>query len=462
VLDIGGIVLNRILSEPTEGLEHWSKVKLAYFSAEYAGIYRSIQKFYIKQGNLPCFSELDISVRDPMIKNHVEALRLLEISDDIPTDIAVQALINQYTQSETLSELNNFLDNITMLESEEVKEELSNITFRLEEKTLASEDIILMNNISLMDEEEILSRVPIGLNNTFDLDVGGFALTDYIALGGFRGSGKSIVCSNICKNQIQQGNSTLYFTIEMRAIEVFTRHMSSMSNVPMKHIQQGKVTQEEADRLAKTRADMFTDSEEALIKYNEHKDYNRLENELMHNNKLSLDNQFIIIDDPRLTLASIDLNIQKFKAQFKDKLKVVVVDYLNQIDIPDIYEWKTQIYLSKKLKEFARKHNIIMITPFQIDKSGEVRFSKGIQDSMDISINLDAHKDKENPENSHIKFTSTKTRNYDDFEFYSHTDFTTANISAADFVPIPDEEEQPKKQKKAPEPEATTKVPWDK
>lgn len=465
MLDTGGIVLNRIVSDPTEGLEYWAKVKLAYFSVEYAGIYRAIQKFYTKQGHLPCFSELSISVRNPMVKNHIEALSLLEVPEDIPTDIAVQALLNQYTQSETLSELSEFLDTITLLDSEEVKEELGSITLRLEEKTLASEDIILMDNIELMSEEEILSRVPLGINNTFDADIGGFALTEYILIGGKKGSGKSLICSNICRNQIQQGNSTLYFTIEMRAKETFMRHMACTANVPLKHIQKGCVTPEEADRLAQARADMFLDSQDSLDSYKEHKDFSRLEKELMQTKELLPDNQFVIIDDPKLTLASIDLNIQKFKAQFKDKLKIVVVDYLNQIDIPDIYDWKTQIFLSKKLKEFARKYNIIMVTPFQINNEGEARFSKGILDSADIAMNLEAHKDKEDPENSYIEFESTKTRNIDDFKFISQTTFDTVNISSRDFIPIMSDEEADEvktKKKASPKaPEVTTNLPWE-
>ena len=54
-------------------------------------------------------------------------------------------------------------------------------------------------------------------------------------------------------------------------------------------------------------------------------------------------------------MVTIDINIQKFKTRFGDKLKTVVVDYVNQINIPDIYNWQTQIMLSNKLKEFARK-----------------------------------------------------------------------------------------------------------
>jgi hypothetical protein len=50
--------------------------------------------------------------------------------------------------------------------------------------------------------------------------------------------------------------------------------------------------------------------------------------------------------------------------------------------------------VSKKLKEFARKYELVMVSPYQIDASGEARFAKGILDAADIALVMSAH-DKE-------------------------------------------------------------------
>jgi len=172
---------------------------------------------------------------------------------------------------------------------------------------------------------------------------------------------------------------------------------------------------------------MFTDGEEVFQDYLKHKNYEKFELDLIRSKKLKPDNQIVIVDNQRLSLADIDCNIQKFKNQFGDKLKTVVVDYVNQIDIPDIYNWQTQIRLSKELKNFARKYEIVMVTPYQTDKSGEARLSKGLLDAADVATNLTA-------EDKFINIKSTKTRNIAPFDFNSPTDWNTFTMSPMDAI----------------------------
>ena len=126
-------------------------------------------------------------------------------------------------------------------------------------------------------------------------------------------------------------------------------------------------------------------------------------------------------------MADIDLNITKFKMQFGDKLKVVVVDYVNQIQTPDIFDWKNQISMSKGLKALARKHDIVMVTPYQTDTSGEARFAKGLLDAADVAANLEANDD-------FITFTSTKTRNIAPFQFNAPINWDTFALSPTDAI----------------------------
>lgn len=449
--DVRGLVLQKILNNEEGSLESWSKLKLGYFGPEYAAIYRALAKFYLTHSSLPSFQDLEIHNRNPILKISLEALRLAD-SIDVDLDLAVEALVNEYTQEETLNELDGFIDEITYYTASEIKENLGTILLNIEEKTLSAEEIVFMNQISFVTEPELLNLMPLGLNNTFDAEVGGMAPTEALFIGGVRGTGKSNVCCNLSVNQYEAGNTSLYFTIEMRAQEIFNRKMALLSGVSLSHITKASLTGQELRKIAKARANMFEDADDIYSTYIEDKDFRRFEHQLIQSRELKKDNQLIIVDAPHLTLTSIDLTIQKFKAQFGDKLKLVVVDYLNQISIENKYDWKVQIEISAKLKEFARKYDLILAAPYQIDNTGEARFSKGILDSADIAMILEREEGS-----GRMDFKSTKTRNMGKFEFASPFNESTLRIDCNDSrLPSKETVETPKKEPK----EKSKDLPW--
>jgi hypothetical protein len=173
----------------------------------------------------------------------------------------------------------------------------------------------------------------------------------------------------------------------------------------------------------------------------------------------------IIVDDRELTLSSIDLHIGKAKAKFGDKLKLVVVDYINQIVLEgsDQYDWKPQIEVSKKLKNLARKYEIVMVSPYQIDASGEARFAKGILDAADIALVMEAH-DKDTQA---VSFETTKIRGGKEMGFTCPIDWDTLRISPQS-IDKPASQEKIKKAGKGKqdvvtsEPqEASSDLPWN-
>ena len=270
-------------------------------------------------------------------------------------------------------------------------------------------------------------RVYLGLNNTFDAVLGGVARQELILIGGKRGSGKSITSSNIFVNQYESGNSSIYFSIEMTAQETMERNLAILANVNLQNLKQHKLTDDEVLRVVKARAGMFQDADSTITEFMRHRDRFKFEEHLVRNHLLKVDNQMIIVDDRDLTLSSIDLHIGKAKAKFGDKLKVVVVDYINQIVLEgtDQYDWKPQIEISKKLKNLARKYEIVMVSPYQIDASGEARFAKGILDAADIALTMEAH-DKET---NAISFETTKIRGGKEMAFTCPIDWDTLRIS---------------------------------
>ena len=441
--DLEGIILYKVLQSPNENLEHWSRLKPVFFSSDYLKIYSTIINFYENKGSLPSFKDLEIYIRNQAVINRITALKQLNVEDDIDVSLAIDALIDTYTQEETLKEIDTLVDDISYLNSNEIKEQLNNIALRIEDKTEDTDEVYEANQLIMFDEEELRNREPLGINNSFDAHTGGLAPSELIMIGGYRGTGKSVVSSNICVNQYLEGNVGLYFSIEMPANQVFRRNMAILSNVDASRLKKHKSTDIELELIAKHRSEMFMESQEILANYlnKKYHSYKDFEIDLIKNCELKPNNRMIIVKNRNLTLTDIDVRLSKTKERYGDHLKVCVVDYINQLRIPDMYDWKPQIELSKSLKNLAEKHEVVMITPYQVDKSGEARFSKGILDAADIALTLEKGED-------YIKFKTSKIRDDADIEFASITDWNTLRIMSADKVFTEDSpEEEPKKKK---------------
>jgi replicative DNA helicase len=427
VSDVAGIVLNSILKNPDEMLDVWPKLKLQYFNSNYSEIFAAITKYYNKFNALPNFQSLEMTVRDSNINKKIKALSLLEVNEDIDIHIAVEALIDQYTQEEILNNLSKYVDKITHYDSSESILKLSEIVMHMEDVVDHSEEDFLMSDLPLMEEEELKTKIPFTLNNTLDANTGGIELTNLVMIGGHRGSGKTIAGCNIACNHYNNGGVTMFFTIEMRAREINWRVMSILSGVSNKNIKNHTCTPEELDAIAKTRAEFFLDSENVYNEYLIHRNYLTFEKDLVSSKVLKPDNQIIIIDNPTLTLSEIDAKIQKYKTKHGDKLQAVVVDSINKLVNIDKYDWKHQIENADKLKDFAAKHNVLMISSYQTDTSGEARFAKGILDSGDYAMNLTNN-------GEYMTFESQKTRGTPAFKFNAPVDWSTLKISQQDAV----------------------------
>ncbi len=459
-MDVSAVVLHKLLTE--QSLDIWAKLKLVYLDAAFSTLYSAISRHYERYSAIPSFEDLELTLREGAALKTLATLKLADVPD-ISAEIALDALIDQYTQNETIKQLDRFIDKLPIYDTKEIKENLSSIVLTLDEKTYSAEGVYTMSDIMLFvpPEEQERSRVYLGLNNTFDAVLGGMMKEEYMLIGGKRGSGKSITGANICVNQYEAGNVCAYFTIEMTGHETFQRFMAAHANVPHSHIRKNTLTDEEVLRIVRARAGMFKEADEHVADFIKHRDRYRFEEQLVRNCKLKDDNQVIIVDDRALSLTALDLHLGKIKARFGDKFTTAVVDYVNQIVIEgaDKYDWKPQIAVSTKLKDFARKYGIVMVSPYQIDATGEARFAKGILDSADVALVMEAN------ENS-MTFETTKIRGGEDMKFTSPIDWNTLRIS-----PIPMENPEAKgvikkvkskkKQEDTAPQEPVTDLPWD-
>lgn len=461
-MDTSAVVLNKLLTE--RNLDIWAKLKLVFLDPAYSSLYSVVNKYYEKYSAIPSFDDLELTLREGPASKTLATLRLTEVPD-VSAEVALDALIDQYTQNETVKLLDKFVDKLPLYDTNEIKENLATIALTIEEKTHTSEKVFTMADMMMFSHPEDLEkeRVYLGLNNGFDSVLGGVARQELILIGGKRGSGKSIASSNLFVNQYESGNSSIYFSIEMTAKETMERNLSILANVNLQNLKQHKLTDDELLRVVKARAEMFVDSQDLVSDFLRHRDRYKFEEMLVRSCSLKPDNQMIIVDDRDLTLSSIDLHIGKAKAKFGDKLKLVVVDYLNQIAIEgtDIYDWKPQIEVSKKLKNLARKYEIVMVSPYQIDANGEARFAKGILDAADIALTMEAH-DKET---NAISFATTKIRGGKEMAFTCPIDWDTLRISPQS-VDKPAAKEAVKKVKKGqddapPVSDAGADLPWN-
>jgi replicative DNA helicase len=456
-MDCSAIVLNKLLQE--RNLDMWSRLKLVFLDPAFSSLYSAISKYYDNYNTIPSFDELELTLREGPALRTLATLRLAD-NEDISAEVALNALIDQYTQNETVKLLDKFIDKLPIYDSAEIKENLAAIVLSIDEKTLTTEGVYNMADIMLFKnaEEMARDRVHLGFNNTFDATLAGVARQELILIGGKRGSGKSIASSNIAVNQYESGNTSVIFSIEMVAHEVLERNLSILADVNHQSIKQNRLTDDELLKVIKARAAMFVDAGDLVEQFKAHRDKYKFESALVREKRLKPDNQMIIIDDRALTLTSLDLHLGKLKGKFGDKFTVAVVDYLNQIVIEGAsqFDWQPQIVISKKLKELARKYDIVMVSPYQIDASGEARFAKGILDAADIALVMEAHdKDK-----GALTFNTTKIRGGREMTFTSPINWDTLRISP-NTIDAPEAKETVKRVSKKKVDDASADIPWD-
>ena len=460
-MDCSAIVLNKLLTE--RSLDIWSRLKLVFLDPAFSSLYSAVKKYYDNYSAIPSFDELELTLREGPALRTLATLKLAD-NPDISSEVALNALIDQYTQNETIKLLDKFIDRLPVYDSQEIKENLAAMVLTLDDKTLTTEGVYNMADIMLFKSGEELARdrIHLGFNNTFDATLAGVARQELILIGGKRGSGKSICSSNIAISQYESGNTSVIFSIEMVAHEVLERNLSILANVSHQNLKQNRLTEEELLRVVKARAGMFENSDDLVEAFKTHRDKIRFEQSLVREKRLKTDNQMIIIDDRALTLTSLDLHLGKLKAKFGDKFTVAVVDYLNQIVVEGAsqFDWQPQIIISKKLKELARKYDIVMISPYQIDATGEARFAKGILDAADIALVMEAHE----KEKGALTFSTTKIRGGREMTFTSPINWDSLRISPHD-IEEPEKKETIKRsgKKKAAEKQddSDSDIPWN-
>ena len=285
-----------------------------------------------------------------------------------------------------------------------------------------------MQRITLFeDDEEIANYLPLGLNTEYDHEIQ-FSPRDLILVGGKRGSGKSVVCSNIANSVFKSGKTAMFFTIEMDSRSILQRCCAIATGIPFARLRTKNLSVIEWERVAGWWANRFDKGQERLKQYKADRDFERFHHDLTTNCELLPTQQLDVIYDPSLTLS-------KIRAELDKKVKalnvgVVIVDYINQVKRSNLpsrggqYDWTEQIEVSKALKSMAQEFEVPVFSPYQTDASGEARFAKGILDAADAAYALETWEQ----EDGCITFNCVKMRNASMKSFTSQMNWETLQI----------------------------------
>ena len=424
-MNLSSILLKSIIADCD--MDVWAECEKHYFPAEYKPLWSVLDKYVQEHSILPSFDAIKLFLRDGSLRDKFNALENSE-SIDVDSATLLEYLKNEYTQIEIMSQLGNYLDNIIAVESAaESIEALQSIVMDLEDKVQLKAPGENMQKMELISSEEDLSKnMPLTLNNDYDR-LQTFAPTDLVLIGGRRGAGKSVACANIATNMFEAGHSVMYFTIEMTAQETMQRCCSIATGVPAGALKRGNLSLAEWQLVAQWWSARFEDGERVYHNYLQKRDFREFHKELITNPLR--EKQLDIVYNPSLNLANIRTELDKKIKKLQPR--VVIVDYINQVKRGHAvsnrmgqYDWTEQIEVSKALKTFAQEYETLIVSPYQIDATGEARFAKGILDAADAAFTLDTHEKEDNI----ITFNCTKMRNSDETHFTSVMDWTSLRI----------------------------------
>lgn len=436
------VVLKLLLnsSQDSETVLEFDAAKPEYFSESYRKIRKYLSTFHEEYGRLPTLTDIRVKYgRSSSVLSTLDALDSQDMPEDVGLDVAIDALKNEYTQQLILTKIKtDLLPDITILESVDLVERLIQLTTDVAEAVEGNEKVFSSGQISVFESEEDVDAVlvPTGLSKRWDDSFGGTRRQELVLIGGHRGSGKSVVSMNMANRQREQGKICPYFTIEMTAGETNERFFTSMASIDALDFRNKNCSSIDVIKLAITRANMFIGGTELLEEYLQDidlatcrlADLADLDRKLM---KLpEVDPKIIIVDDRDLTIAAIDAYLTQLKAQYGDDLTMAVIDYLNQVivgDKNDMYDWKDQLQVSKALKNLARKHDIVIVSPYQVDASGEARLSKAILDPADYAFVI-ARSD----ETGTLALVASKVRSLSNVTFTIPMDWSTLTMGNED------------------------------
>jgi len=253
---------------------------------------------------------------------------------------ANQILAYAYQSSE-ISDISEILDKAEQIIFEITSRRISRDFVRAGD--LMKDIINLIDN--LYNRKEYVTGIPSGLHQIDELTAG-FQPSDFIVIAARPTMGKTSLALNIAEYVAIEKNMPVgIFSLEMSREQIIYRMLGSQAKVNVKNIRTGYIS--EADWGPLTNA-------AAIIS----------------------DAPIYIDDTAGITL--MELRAKARRAVSKYNLKLILIDYLQLINLPGRYENRQQeiSVISRSLKSLARELNIPIITLSQLSRKVEERKDK--------------------------------------------------------------------------------------
>lgn len=216
-------------------------------------------------------------------------------------------------------------------------------------------DGVLNNIISLRDRDEKITGVPSGFPS-LDRITGGWQKSDLIILGAPSGLGKTAFALNLAYNAAKRGFPVGFFSLEMSITQLIKRLLSIDSGIPLDVIGRADLSNDQLEMLAVSARIIA-----ALPIY---------------------------IDDSE-TLSVPDIRSKARKMKTKNGILAAFVDYIQIVESKGQNREREVALTSGGLKKVAKALDIPVIALSQLNKDGEVRESKAIENDANILMRLD-------------------------------------------------------------------------
>jgi replicative DNA helicase len=428
-IDIQKAAIRRLLD--TQSTDFYNKLVHKFFTDTNLILFKKIQKFYEQHMRIPTSQEFYELQKGGHTREYLEVQILTDNAkaQELSSEFLSEQLQDYYIREETIGWLDNFIGQLESLERTEIIDKIQTHILDLHKYMPDGEELFDVGKMDLIQDQERFVTYTSGLSAEYDAVNGGFGLQELIMFGGRRGSGKSIITLNAAKHQfLNNNNSVAFFSIEMRFVEVYYRLMSMLSGVPFMRFFKNELTKDDRLVVAKTKLDTFYEKcDESVAIYSKllkdgnvkEFDFSLRSGQVPYKAK-----RFHIIDDVNLSIPKIDHYLNMLTKKYD--VRATVVDYLNIIKVEDRMDWKSQIGLADSLKVLSRKYDQMVMSPYQIDATGEARFAKGVLDSADRSFRFTPADLNEDP--NILPFEITKIRNGKSMKFDVHMDWECLRV----------------------------------
>lgn len=428
-IDIQKAAIRRLLD--TQSTDLYNKLVHKFFTDTNLVLFKRIQKFYEQYMRIPTAQEFYELQKSGHTREYLETQILADTAkaQELSSEFLAEQLQDYYIREETITWLDNFISQLESLERIEIIDKIQTHILDLHKFMPDGEELFDVAKMDLIQEGERFVMFSSGLSTEYDAVNGGFGLQELIMFGGRRGSGKSIITLNAAKHQfLNNNNSVAFFSIEMRFVEVYYRLMSMLSEIPFMKFLRNELTQEDRLVVAKTKLDTFYEKcDEGIALYDKLiRDGNIKEFDFaLRSGQVPFKSKrFHIIDDVNLSIPKIDHYLNMLTKKYD--VRSTVVDYLNIIKVEDRMDWKSQIGLADSLKVLSRKYDQMVMSPYQIDATGEARFAKGVLDSADRSFRFTPADLNDDP--NILPFEITKIRNGKSMKFNVHMNWDCLKV----------------------------------